>query len=189
MTSPVRISQRRRGAWERPFTEGELDHVCKDPKFLELMAGARSFIELLPEPIPGRHLAETLRRLAVCLGKAGIALRDLPSEARARLYGVSGGGLPAINGDCTKAMLTEDLALQLALTATVARTAAARVRKSAGRPSDYRRFEAISRAQKLCERFNLPAGEAVEVASIILGEDLSADAFKRAAKHIKRKPT
>jgi len=189
MTSPVKISQRRRGAWERPFTKGELDHVCKEPKFLELMSDARLHIELLPEPIPGRDLAETLRQLSVRLDDAARALNELPSAARARLYGTARGGLPV--PDSERCVLTEDLALQNELTAVIARTAAARVRKSAGRPVDYRRIEAINRAQELCERFKLPKGQAVEIASIILGEDLSADAFRRAAKHVtrKRKPT
>jgi hypothetical protein len=191
MTSPVRIRQRRRGKWQRPISGIDLERACaccSDPQFLEALAEARLNVQLTPDAIPGRDMAETLAQLAARLDAAARALEGLPLYARARLYGVARGGLPV--PDSATGVLTETLALQLDMAALVARTAATRVRKAPGRPADARILAAVSRARALCKRFSIGAAKGVEIAAIILESDISVDAYRRAAAHTRRrKPT
>lgn len=191
MTSPVRVARRHQAGWERPLTGDDLRRAlacCKNPRFLVLLADARGTVELLPQRIPGRDRIETFRQLAARLDAGASALRDLPAELSAALYVAAGGGLPAPNAD-EKPNSTHDLAMRLELAAVVVRTAAKRVKKSDGRPVDDRQVAAVSGARRLCKMFKLSPDMAPELASIMRGKDLSEDAYRRAARHLKRKPT
>lgn len=188
MSSPKKVMQGPRGGWASPLSNADLKRAkfcCDDPKFIEAISNARQFVELLPEPISGANMQETLLHLHATLRAASNELTGLPLDARARLYDAARGGLPAARQDA-EPLLVEDLALQLDLVAIVAMAASARVVKREGRSSaDWRTREAVSRAKKLQKEFRLQAKATAEIASIILGKKLSDSAFRRAANHIK----
>jgi hypothetical protein len=178
MTSPVRIKGRERAHWVRPFKAGELDHICDAPGFYEAMTDARSTIALLPDPIAGRDMIETLRQFIVRLQDAARAITELPPEAVARLQGVDRGELQRLT----------DVSRTLTLWAVTARAAAARVGKPAGRRPDYRQIEAVRFACAICGKFQV-WHHVLEVSSLIFDKNISEDAYRRAVKHLTRKPT
>lgn len=71
--------------------------------------------------------------------------------------------------------------------AVALRAAIPRVPKRSGDPIDYRLVEAVHRAKDIAATVKLHGAAVVEIASVIVGYELSPDAYKRAAKHVRRK--
>lgn len=180
MTWPVAV-RRVRPIAPRPLTAAERKHaaaICRDPRLLNELEQARVSVALTPAAISARDLEKTLYDLAAKLDAASNALVAMPHTAAALLQEqtLQPQAMPERLG-----MLLLDLSIK-------ARVTARRVNKPAGRPPDQRLLEAVRAADDLRKRFAVHSINAPELASLILGAQISADAYRRARQHLRRKP-
>lgn len=176
MTSAVAISRRHHPPSPKGLSAEDrkrITAICADPRLADKVKRLRLDIAITPDRIASRDLLKTMAVLAEKLQAAGDALATLPEPARAFLQEKLGG---------TQAQ-QHDLAMTLYNVAGCAGAAMLGLRTKSGRPQPSERVVyAVMSARSLCKSFHLELGNVPELASIILGSELSTDVCKGAAK-------